>query len=95
MQVSLVLQNDVVSFVTLASLCSVILDRVACGSHENYLPVIYHSLSGGRLFDHIVITDNLTERIAIGFVKQMFQALQYLHECGIAHLDVKVRVIEV
>ena len=34
--------------------------------------------------------DNLTEKIAIGFVKSILQALQYLHECGIAHLDVKV-----
>lgn len=53
------------------------------------LILVLELLSGGRLFDHIVITDNLTERIAISFVKQIFQALQYLHECGIAHLDVK------
>ncbi|XP_065051810.1 triple functional domain protein-like isoform X2 [Rhopilema esculentum] len=65
-----------------------------CKIHGTYdtpknLILVLELLSGGRLFDHIVIMDNLTERIAIGFVKQMLQALQYLHECGIAHLDVK------
>eukprot|EP00112_Aurelia_sp_Birch-Aquarium-sp1_P011630 Seg2444.2 transcript_id=Seg2444.2/GoldUCD/mRNA.D3Y31 product=Kalirin protein_id=Seg2444.2/GoldUCD/D3Y31 len=65
-----------------------------CTIHDTFdtpknLILVLELLSGGRLFDHIVIMDNLTEKIAIGFTKQILQALQYLHECGIAHLDVK------
>ena len=39
--------------------------------------------------------DNLTEKIAIGFVKQILQALQYLHECNVVHLDLKVNKVQV
>lgn len=46
-------------------------------------------LTGGRLFDHIVIMDNLTEQIAVRHVKELLLAISYLHKNNIAHLDVK------
>lgn len=46
-------------------------------------------LTGGRLFDHVVMMDFLTEEIAIKYIKQLLEALQFLHAQSIAHLDVK------
>ena len=50
---------------------------------------LFSRLTGGRLFDHIVIMDNLTEQIAVRHVKELLLALSYLHKNNIAHLDVK------
>lgn len=46
-------------------------------------------MAGGRLFDHVVIMDNLNEQIAIRYIKELLLALSYLHKNKIAHLDVK------
>lgn len=48
-----------------------------------------YSLAGGRLFDHVVIMDNLNEQMAIRYIKELLLALSYLHKNSIAHLDVK------
>ena len=46
---------------------------------------------GGCLFDWLVDAGGFTEdRIAI-VMKQMFEAVAYLHSVGIVHRDIKVR----
>ncbi|XP_066917707.1 kalirin-like isoform X10 [Clytia hemisphaerica] len=55
----------------------------------NGLVLVEQLLTGGRLFDHIVIMDNLTEQIAVRHVKELLLAISYLHKNNIAHLDVK------
>ena len=62
--------------------------------HEIYdapkgLVIIEELLAGGRLFDHIVLMDMLTEELAISYIKQLLVALQYIHKKNIAHLDIK------
>ncbi|RXM31484.1 hypothetical protein EOD39_6925 [Acipenser ruthenus] len=43
----------------------------------------------GRLLDYIVSWGNLTEEKVMMYLRDIFKALQYLHNCRIAHLDLK------
>ncbi|KAK1173411.1 triple functional domain protein-like isoform X2 [Acipenser oxyrinchus oxyrinchus] len=43
----------------------------------------------GRLLDYIVSWGNLTEEKVMLYLRDIFEALQYLHNCSIAHLDLK------
>ncbi|XP_065656254.1 triple functional domain protein isoform X8 [Hydra vulgaris] len=53
------------------------------------LIIIQQMLSGGRLFDHIVVMDMLTENLAKLYIIQLLKAVQYIHSLSIAHLDIK------
>ncbi|OMJ66312.1 hypothetical protein SteCoe_36876 [Stentor coeruleus] len=46
-------------------------------------------IKGGELFDYIVGTGNITENIAMGFMKQILFAVNYCHKLGIVHRDLK------
>ena len=50
-------------------------------------------LPDGRLFDLIVSRPRFDEMQAAGFVVQVLSATQYLHNCRIAHLDLKVLLL--
>ena len=52
--------------------------------------VVLELLPNGRLFDSIVVANPWTEKEAVGFVKQILEAVQHLHDCRVAHLDLKV-----
>uniref|UniRef100_A0A8C9U3R6 non-specific serine/threonine protein kinase n=1 Tax=Scleropages formosus TaxID=113540 RepID=A0A8C9U3R6_SCLFO len=43
----------------------------------------------GRLLDHIVSWGNLTEEKVATYLREILEALHYLHNCRIAHLDLK------
>ncbi|XP_061111620.1 triple functional domain protein isoform X1 [Conger conger] len=43
----------------------------------------------GRLLDYIVSWGNLTEEKVAIYLREILEALQYLHNCRIAHLDLK------
>ena len=45
----------------------------------------------GRLLDFLCAQDDLEEGQCARFIRQLLDALQYLHLCRIVHLDVKVR----
>lgn len=47
----------------------------------------------GRLLDYIISWGNLTEEKVACYLRDVLEALQYLHNCRIVHLDVKVRSI--
>lgn len=50
------------------------------------------SVSGGELFDRIVERGFYTERDASALIKQVLDAVNYLHSLGIVHRDLKVTV---
>lgn len=47
-------------------------------------------LEDGRLLDYLVAHDELMEEKVAFFVKETLEALQHLHTCKVAHLDLKV-----
>lgn len=49
-----------------------------------------HSVSGGELFDRIVEKGFYTERDASKLIRQILDAVKYLHDMGIVHRDLKV-----
>lgn len=48
------------------------------------------SADQGRLLDYIVSWGNLTEEKVSFYLRDILEALHYLHACRIAHLDLKV-----
>jgi serine/threonine protein kinase len=45
--------------------------------------------SGGELFDRVIANGAFSEKDAASLVKQLFEAVGYLHSCGICHRDLK------
>ena len=52
-----------------------------------FLPL---SVTGGELFDRIISKGSYTEKDATELIRQVLDALQYLHELGVIHRDLKV-----
>lgn len=51
---------------------------------------VFSRVSGGELFDRIVERGFYTEQDASILIKQVLDAVNYLHEMGIVHRDLKV-----
>jgi len=50
-----------------------------------------HSIQGGELFERVIDEDFvLTERACACFMKQICEAIEYMHSNKIIHLDMKV-----
>lgn len=49
-------------------------------------------VTGGELFDRIIAKGNYTEQDASSLIRQVLEAVLYLHELGIVHRDLKVRL---
>lgn len=54
------------------------IDRVMC------------RVTGGELFDRIVEKGSYTEKDASGLIRQVLEAVDYMHEQGVVHRDLKV-----
>ncbi|XP_009982224.1 PREDICTED: calcium/calmodulin-dependent protein kinase type 1-like, partial [Tauraco erythrolophus] len=62
-------------------------DIYESGTH---LYLIMQLVSGGELFDRIVEKGFYTERDASALIRQILDAVKYLHDMGIVHRDLKV-----
>ncbi len=49
-------------------------------------------MTGGELFDRIIAKGNYTERDASNLMRQVLEAVDYLHSLNIVHRDLKVRL---
>lgn len=47
-------------------------------------------INGGELFDRIVEKGSYTERDASNLIKQILEAVDYMHSQGVVHRDLKV-----
>lgn len=54
-------------------------------------PGVWHRVSGGELFDRIVEKGFYTEMDASRLIRQVLDAVNYLHSMGIVHRDLKVQ----
>jgi calcium/calmodulin-dependent protein kinase I len=57
---------------------------------EDELHIIMELVSGGELFDHIVERGSYSEKDASQIVKQLCEAVSFMHKNGVAHRDLKV-----
>lgn len=56
---------------------------------EDTLYLVLEFVSGGELFDRIIEVKNFNEDMTRLYMKQMLDAVNYLHSQGIAHRDLK------
>lgn len=47
-------------------------------------------INGGELFDRIVEKGSYTEKDASNLIRQILEAVQYMHAQGVVHRDLKV-----
>lgn len=47
-------------------------------------------MDDGRLLDYLMNHDELMEEKVAFYIRDIMEALQYLHNCRVAHLDIKV-----
>jgi len=56
---------------------------------DTHVYIVMELVIGSELFDRIVDKGNYTEKEAINIIKQILEAIKYLHENEIAHRDLK------
>lgn len=56
-----------------------------------FTPCVSRRVSGGELFDRIVEKGFYTEMDASRLIRQVLDAVNYLHSMGIVHRDLKVQ----
>jgi calcium/calmodulin-dependent protein kinase I len=52
-------------------------------------------VTGGELFDRIVEKGSYTEKDASDLIRQVLEAVDYMHEQGVVHRDLKVGLCDV
>lgn len=50
----------------------------------------FFRVTGGELFDRIVAKGSYSERDAANLIRQILEAVDYMHENGVVHRDLKV-----
>jgi len=55
----------------------------------DYIYLVLELVTGGELFDQIVSRGTYSERDAANVIRQILEAVEYMHDNGIAHRDLK------
>lgn len=55
-----------------------------------YINKFFCRVTGGELFDRIVEKGSYTEKDASHLIRQILEAVDYMHEQGVVHRDLKV-----
>ena len=50
-------------------------------------------VTGGELFDRILEKGSYTEKDASNLIRQILEAVDYMHDKGVVHRDLKVRAV--
>jgi len=58
-------------------------------NEEENLYLVIELVTGGELFDHIIDRGNYSERDAANIIKQVLEAIEFMHKNGVAHRDLK------
>jgi len=66
-----------------------ILSIYAYGEHEGLPYIVMPYLPGGTLSEYVKLHGPLSLRVAQSYLQQIADALDYAHECGCVHCDVK------
>ena len=59
-------------------------------THEYFSLLLDFRVTGGELFDRIVEKGSYTEKDAADLMRQVLEAVDYMHEQGVVHRDLKV-----
>lgn len=51
--------------------------------------ILFYRVTGGELFDRIVEKGSYTEKDASDLIRQVLEAVDYMHEQGVVHRDLK------
>ncbi|KHJ41868.1 kinase domain protein [Trichuris suis] len=62
---------------------------LACEKFESPRNATYFRVTGGELFDRIVAKGSYSEQDASSLIRQVLDGVNYLHENGIVHRDIK------
>lgn len=57
--------------------------------YKNTCDLCYFRVTGGELFDRIVEKGSYTEKDASGLIRQVLEAVDYMHDQGVVHRDLK------
>lgn len=66
-----------------------IVELVDTFEDQQFVYLVMELVTGGELFDRIVAKGSYTERDASKLIKQILQAVDYMHDQGIVHRDLK------
>lgn len=57
---------------------------------RKYLVIISELCTGGELYDHLISAETYTQQVAASVFKQMVKAVNFCHQHGIVHRDLKL-----
>ncbi|XP_054737956.1 death-associated protein kinase related [Anastrepha obliqua] len=67
-----------------------IIQLYAAYEHQKMMCVVLELVEGGELFDRVVDDEFvLTERVCVVFIRQVCEAMEFIHRNNILHLDLK------
>ncbi|XP_037894790.1 calcium/calmodulin-dependent protein kinase type II [Glossina fuscipes] len=67
-----------------------IIQLYAAYEHQKMMCVVQELVEGGELFDRVVDDEFiLNERVCVVFIRQLCEAMEYIHRHNILHLDLK------
>jgi BR serine/threonine kinase len=70
-----------------------LLKLIDCLDTPHHLYIVLELGAGGELFDYLVSKRRLPRREALGFFREIIYGLEYLHQHGICHRDLKLENI--